>query len=326
MPSNRPETPAPADPPAIEQQLLQAASLASKFKESEALALYQEVLKGAPSHYQSLWQAAVLSVKIGSRYSDETRKTAYFNAARSYAYRALLSTAWRAVKATTPLPWRYLTKQRFTKLGLAWPLSATCVRMCILPPSTGPTWPKPGSYSGAAGSTGLAHYNLLERLYSKLGAGRRAPGRQQPASHRVPRASALKIAPSQPAGLLRFGPHVPVPGSGARRAHRSIACRRKDSSHHQRRAGSHPAVPQNAATPATRRCPPPKAASQQTHQHPRVPTPDTLQSARTRRSAKKNSAGMRATPAACAVRLLVQLKQQQLPAHSKPPMLVYTHD
>ena len=79
-----------ADPPAVRTLLFQAASLTNSFKDSEALAVYQEVLKVAPAHYLALWQAAALSVRIGNRYSDETRKSAYFDAARQYAGRALL--------------------------------------------------------------------------------------------------------------------------------------------------------------------------------------------------------------------------------------------
>jgi tetratricopeptide (TPR) repeat protein len=73
----------------LRQHLRQAASLQSKYKDSEALAEYQAALKLSPQHYESLWRAAVLSVSIGNRYSDETRKKAYFEAAHQYADRAL---------------------------------------------------------------------------------------------------------------------------------------------------------------------------------------------------------------------------------------------
>jgi tetratricopeptide (TPR) repeat protein len=81
-------SPAP-DSVALRQHLRLAASLQTKFKDSEALAEYQAVLKLNAQHYQSLWRAAVLSVSIGNRYSDETRKKAYFDAAHQYADRAL---------------------------------------------------------------------------------------------------------------------------------------------------------------------------------------------------------------------------------------------
>ncbi|QKG52414.1 hypothetical protein [Hymenobacter sp. BRD67] len=81
-------SPAP-DSVALRQHLRQASTLQAKYKDSEALAEYQAVLKLNAQHYESLWRAAVLSVSIGNRYSDETRKKAYFDAALEYAERAL---------------------------------------------------------------------------------------------------------------------------------------------------------------------------------------------------------------------------------------------
>ena len=156
----------PADPPVVRAQLFQAAALANQFKDSEALAVYQEVLKHNPAHYLALWQAAVLSVKIGSRYSDETRKMAYFDAGRQYADRALLlrpeggesnyavalalfsqATLYRAgarLAAFRDLRSHvYLATERRSDLSDAWQLLGR--------------W----QYR-------VAHYNLLERLYSKL--------------------------------------------------------------------------------------------------------------------------------------------------------------
>ena len=77
------------DSVALRQHLRQAAALQAKYKDSDALAQYQQVLRLDPQHYESLWRAAGLSVSIGNRYSDETRKKAYFDAARQYAERAL---------------------------------------------------------------------------------------------------------------------------------------------------------------------------------------------------------------------------------------------
>lgn len=77
------------DSVALREYLRKAAALQTKFKESEALAAYEAALKIQPLHYGSLWRAAVLSVSIGNRYSDETRKSAYFAAANKYASRAL---------------------------------------------------------------------------------------------------------------------------------------------------------------------------------------------------------------------------------------------
>jgi tetratricopeptide (TPR) repeat protein len=157
--------PAP-DPPAVRVKLFQAANLASSFKDSEALGVYQEILKIVPGHYLALWQSAVLSVKIGARYSDETRKSAYFDAARSYADRALLlrpeggesnyavalalfnqATLYRAgarLRAYHDLRSHvYLATERRPDLPEAWQLRGR--------------W----QYR-------VAHFNLVERLYSRL--------------------------------------------------------------------------------------------------------------------------------------------------------------
>jgi tetratricopeptide (TPR) repeat protein len=77
------------DSVALREYLRKAAALQTKFKDSEALAAYEAALKIQPQHYGSLWHAAVLSVSIGNRYSDETRKSAYFASAHQYASRAL---------------------------------------------------------------------------------------------------------------------------------------------------------------------------------------------------------------------------------------------
>ena len=81
-------SPAP-DSVVLRRHLRQAGALQAKFRDSEALAEYQAALKLNAQHYESLWRAAVLSVVIGNRYSDETRKKAYFEAAHQYAERAL---------------------------------------------------------------------------------------------------------------------------------------------------------------------------------------------------------------------------------------------
>ena len=88
-PASRGKAVLPPDSAALRQHLRKAAALLTKYKESEALAEYQAVLKLNAQHYGAAWRAAVLSVSIGNRYSDETRKKAYFNAAHQYADRAL---------------------------------------------------------------------------------------------------------------------------------------------------------------------------------------------------------------------------------------------
>ncbi|WP_375436039.1 hypothetical protein [uncultured Hymenobacter sp.] len=86
-PAPRTESPLSVE---INKLLAEAKSLQAQYKESEALASYELVLAKAPATYEALWRAAVLSVRIGSRYTDETRKIAYFSAARLYSSRALV--------------------------------------------------------------------------------------------------------------------------------------------------------------------------------------------------------------------------------------------
>ena len=85
----RPSASRMPDSVALRQHLVRAGALQAHYQDSEALAEYQAALKLNAQHYTSLWRAAVLSVSIGNRYSDETRKSAYFAAAHQYADRAL---------------------------------------------------------------------------------------------------------------------------------------------------------------------------------------------------------------------------------------------
>ncbi len=74
--------------PEVVRLLAEAHNAQQRYRDSEALALFEQVL-GKEENYEALWQAAVLSIRIGSRYTDETRKGTYFASARSYADRAL---------------------------------------------------------------------------------------------------------------------------------------------------------------------------------------------------------------------------------------------
>ena len=90
-PAAKARRPLPTPPDTARVRLLaEAHHLQTDYHESEALGKYEQILAKAPATYEALWQAAVLSVRIGNRYSDETRKTAYFAAARLYANRALV--------------------------------------------------------------------------------------------------------------------------------------------------------------------------------------------------------------------------------------------
>ncbi|MBF9220289.1 tetratricopeptide repeat protein [Hymenobacter ruricola] len=156
----------PADPPAVRVKLFQAASLANQFKDSEALAVYQEILNLAPTHYLSLWQAAVLSVRIGNRYSDETRKAAYFDAARQYADRALLlrpeggESNYAAALALFSQATLYSAGARLAAFR---DLRSHVYLATERRPDLPETWQLLGRWQYR-----VAHYNLLERLYSKL--------------------------------------------------------------------------------------------------------------------------------------------------------------
>jgi tetratricopeptide (TPR) repeat protein len=158
--------PVPADPPALRALLARAASLSSQFKDSEALAVYQEVLKTAPNHYLALCRAAGLSVKIGSRYSDETRKAAYFDAARRYADRALVirpeggESNYAVALALFNQASLYRAGARLVAFR---DLRSHVYLAAERRPDSPEAWQLLGRWQYR-----VAHYNLLERAYSKL--------------------------------------------------------------------------------------------------------------------------------------------------------------
>lgn len=154
------------DSVALRQHLRQAAALQAKYKDSEALAQYQEALKFNARNYVGLWRAAVLSVSIGNRYSDETRKKAYFSAARDYATRAV---------AVHPLGGESnyaLALALFSEAGL---LSArdrlrifkelrTPVQLAVeRRPDLPEAWQLLGRWHYR-----VAHYNVLEKTFSRI--------------------------------------------------------------------------------------------------------------------------------------------------------------
>ena len=156
----------PADPPAVRTKLFQAAALANAFKDSEALGVYQEVLKINSQHYLALWQAAVLSVKIGSRYSDETRKSAYFDAARQYADRALALRP-EGGESNYAVALALFNQATLYKAGARLEAFREIRSHVYLAtehrPDLAEAWQLLGRWQYR-----LAHYNVLERLYSKL--------------------------------------------------------------------------------------------------------------------------------------------------------------
>ena len=155
-----------ADPPAVRTFLFQAASLTNSFKDSEALAVYQEVLKTVPAHYLALWQAAVLSVRIGNRYSDETRKSAYFDAARQYASRALLlrPEGGESNYAAALVLFNQATLYRAgARLAAFRDLRSHVYLATERRPDMPEAWQLLGRWQYR-----VSHYNLVERAYSKL--------------------------------------------------------------------------------------------------------------------------------------------------------------
>ena len=165
-PKLKPAPVPPADPPAVRTKLFQAAALANTFKESEALGLYQEVLKINSQHYLALWQAAVLSVKIGVRYTDETRKSAYFEVARQYADHALALRP-EGGESNYALALALFSQATLYKSGARLQAFRDLRSHVYLAtqhrPDLAEAWQLRGRWQYR-----VAHYSLLERLYSKL--------------------------------------------------------------------------------------------------------------------------------------------------------------
>ena len=162
----RPVVPPAEDSPAVRKRVAEALFLEASFKDSEALAKLQEVLKENPQHYFSLWQAAVLSVRIGQRYSDETRKAAYFDAGRAYADQALAlqpegGESNYAVALT-------LFNQATLRTARGRLTAFRDLRShVVLAAERRPDWPDAWALLGRW-QYRVAHYSLLERLFSRL--------------------------------------------------------------------------------------------------------------------------------------------------------------
>jgi tetratricopeptide (TPR) repeat protein len=156
----------PADPPAVRRSLAEARRLAKEFKDSEALAQFQEILKINPKHYQALWEAAVFSVRIGARYSDETRKSAYFDAARQYADRALLlqPEAGESNYAEALVIFNQATlRNARVRLKTFRDLRSHVYLATQKLPNSPDAWQLLGRWQYR-----VAHYNVLERVFSKI--------------------------------------------------------------------------------------------------------------------------------------------------------------
>ncbi|UOR06993.1 hypothetical protein MUN82_07805 [Hymenobacter aerilatus] len=154
------------DSMAVQKLLKQARMLQAAYQESEALGKYEEALRQDSRCYEALWQAALLSVRIGARYTDETRRGAYFISARQYADRALVVqptggeanyvVALSLVNRATLLT----ARSRLHAYKLMKPYAFMAVARC---PEWADAWQLLGRWHYR-----VDHYNVLERVFSKL--------------------------------------------------------------------------------------------------------------------------------------------------------------
>lgn len=150
----------------VNKLLAEAQALQAQYKESEALAKYEAVLAKAPATYEALWRAAVLSVRIGARYTDETRKTAYFSAARLYSSRALVVRPEGAesnyAEALALVNQATLVTARARLLTYR-EMKPYAFKAVAQRPDFADAWQLLGRWHFR-----VDHYNLVERAYSRL--------------------------------------------------------------------------------------------------------------------------------------------------------------
>lgn len=165
----KPKVASPTESPLsaeVNRLLAEARVLQLQYKESEALAKYELVLSKAPATYEALWKAAVLSIHIGSRYTDETRKIAYFSAARLYSSRALVIRPEGAesnyVEALALANQATLLTARARLLAYS-EMKPYIFKAVALRPDFADAWQLYGRWHFR-----VDHYNLLERIYSRL--------------------------------------------------------------------------------------------------------------------------------------------------------------
>lgn len=165
----KPKPAAPAESPVsdeVAKLLTQARTLQAQYKESEALAKYEQVLAKAPATYEALWQAAVLSVRIGARYTDETRKLAYFSAARLYSSRALVvrpdGAEGNYAEALALANQATLVTARARLLAYR-EMKPYVFKAVEQRPDFADAWQLLGRWHFR-----VDHYNLIERVYSRL--------------------------------------------------------------------------------------------------------------------------------------------------------------
>jgi regulator of microtubule dynamics protein 3 len=70
--------------------LRKAYELKAQYKETEALAVYEQIIAADEANYEALCHASLLHSQMGNRFSDDTRKLNHFSTAKDYAQRAYL--------------------------------------------------------------------------------------------------------------------------------------------------------------------------------------------------------------------------------------------
>jgi len=63
--------------------------LRKQYKDSEALAIFEQVLAIQPDNYEALWSASLMSAWIGNREDNKDKKKLFFNASKDYAVKAM---------------------------------------------------------------------------------------------------------------------------------------------------------------------------------------------------------------------------------------------
>lgn len=150
----------------VAKLLAEARLLQRKYLDSEALAKYEQVLEADAKNYEALWQAAVLSVRIGTRYTDETRRSAYFTSSGQYAYKAFVakSDGGEANYAVALALVNQATLLRARgRLLLYKEMQPYVFRAVARRPDWADTWQLLGRWHYR-----VDHYNVLERVYSEL--------------------------------------------------------------------------------------------------------------------------------------------------------------
>lgn len=146
--------------------LREAKALRMQYRESAALARYEQILGSYPRTYEALWQAAVLSVSIGARYSDESRRGAYYTSARQYADRAYAvnpkgGEANYAVALT--LAQQATIRSATDRLRIYKSMKPYVLRAVEYSPTMPEAWQVLGRWHYR-----VAHLNLAERAYCRL--------------------------------------------------------------------------------------------------------------------------------------------------------------